>query len=106
METVAYVFSSKSNEAVKRERYISATLEDVVLAQKLAAAKIFSTHDAAKWFYQLPLDNESAKLTTFTQPMDSVWNHISTRMTSASASQNDRFALQSEKADTFTDAIL
>ena len=56
-----YVDLKKLNEAVRRERYISPTLEDV--APKLARAKVFSTLDAA--FYQLPLEKESSKLTMF-----------------------------------------
>ncbi|KAI0230483.1 Retrovirus-related Pol polyprotein from transposon 17.6, partial [Lamellibrachia satsuma] len=57
----------KLNEAVKRERYILLTLEDAAL--KVAEAKVFSTLDAANGFYQLPLDKESSKLTTFITPM-------------------------------------
>ena len=57
----------KLNEAVKRERFMLPTLEDV--APKLSGAKVFSTLDAANGFYQLPLDEDSSKLTTFITPM-------------------------------------
>ena len=57
----------KSNEAVERERFMLPTLEDV--APKLTGAKVFSTLDAANGFYQLPLDEDSSKLTTFITPM-------------------------------------
>ena len=51
------------NKAVKRERYILPTLEDI--APKLAGAKVFSTLDASCGFLQIPLDATSQKLTTF-----------------------------------------
>ena len=56
----------KLNEAVKRERYILPTLDD--LLHKLSGAKIFSKLDATSGFWQLPLDEETAKLTTFITP--------------------------------------
>lgn len=55
------------NKAVKRERYIMPTLEDI--APKLAGAKVFSTLDASCGFWQIPLDAASQKLTTFITPM-------------------------------------
>ena len=51
------------NRAVKREKYILPTIDDIL--PKLAHAKVFSLLDAASGFWQIPLDPESAKLTTF-----------------------------------------
>ncbi|XP_030578829.1 uncharacterized protein K02A2.6-like [Archocentrus centrarchus] len=55
------------NKAVKRERYILPTLEDI--APKLAGAKVFSTLDASCGFWQIPLDAGSRRLTTFITPL-------------------------------------
>ncbi|XP_063048477.1 uncharacterized protein K02A2.6-like [Engraulis encrasicolus] len=55
------------NKAVKRELYVLPTLEDI--APKLAGAKVFSTLDASSGFWQIPLDPDSQKLTTFITPM-------------------------------------
>lgn len=55
------------NRAVRRERFILPTLEDI--AAKLAGAKIFSTLDATSGFWQIPLEESSHKLTTFITPM-------------------------------------
>ena len=49
----------KLNEAVKRERYILPTLEDVT--PKLAGAKVFSKLDASSGFWPLPLQPESSR---------------------------------------------
>jgi len=57
----------KLNEAVKRERYILPTLEDV--APKLARAKVFSKLDASSGYWQIPLHPDSTKLITFITPM-------------------------------------
>ena len=54
------------NKAVKRERYVLPTLEDIL--HKLSGAKVFSRLDATSGFFQLPLDDESLKLTTFITP--------------------------------------
>ena len=56
----------KLNEAVKRERYILPTMDD--LLHKLSGSKVFSKLDATSGFWQLPLDSETAKLTTFITP--------------------------------------
>ena len=45
----------KLNKAIKRERYILPTLEDV--APKLAGAKVFSNLDASSGYWQIPLHN-------------------------------------------------
>lgn len=55
------------NNAVKRERYMLPTLEDI--APQLAGAKVFSTLDASCGFWQIPLEESSRKLTTFITPM-------------------------------------
>nr|KAG5700543.1 hypothetical protein BaRGS_025255 [Batillaria attramentaria] len=54
------------NKAVKRERYQIPTLEDIL--HKLKGSCIFSKLDATSGFFQLPLDEESSKLTTFISP--------------------------------------
>ena len=56
----------KLNEAVKRERYILPTLEDI--APKLAGAKVFSKLDASSGYWQIPLHPDSSRLTTFITP--------------------------------------
>ena len=54
------------NQAVVRERFVMPVLDDVL--PKLAGAKVFSKLDAASGFWAIPLDPESAKLTTFMTP--------------------------------------
>ena len=54
------------NKAVKRERYVLPTVEDV--APKLRGCTVFSTLDAASGYYQLPLEENSSKFTTFMTP--------------------------------------
>ncbi|KAL8590396.1 hypothetical protein ACOMHN_011610 [Nucella lapillus] len=56
----------KLNLAVKRERYMIPTIEDTL--HKLKGSRIFSKLDATSGFYQIPLEEESAKLTTFITP--------------------------------------
>lgn len=56
----------KLNKAVKREKFILPTIDDIL--PKLAHAKVFSLLDAASGFWQIPLEPESAKLTTFITP--------------------------------------
>lgn len=55
------------NQAVKRERFILPTLEDI--APKLSGASVFSTLDASSGFWQIPLDSSCVKLTTFITPV-------------------------------------
>lgn len=57
----------KLNEAVKRERFILPTLEDI--APQLSGACVFSTLDASSGFWQIPLDSSCKKLTTFITPV-------------------------------------
>ncbi len=54
------------NEAVEREKFVLPTLEDI--APELVASTVYSTLDASSGFWQLPLDPESSKLTTFLSP--------------------------------------
>lgn len=56
----------KLNNQVRRERYVIPTVEDVF--HKLKGSRIFSKLDCRSGFYQLPLEKESAKLTTFITP--------------------------------------
>ena len=51
------------NKNIKRERYILPTMTDIL--PKLAGSSVFSKLDAASGYWQLPLDDQSAKLTTF-----------------------------------------
>ena len=53
----------KLSTAIKRERY---TVEDIL--HKLKGSTIFTKLDATSGFWQIPLDDESAKLTTFISP--------------------------------------
>ena len=55
------------NSAVKRERYMLPCVEEVL--HKLHESKVFSKLDARSGFFQVPLDEESARLTTFITPM-------------------------------------
>lgn len=56
----------KLNEAVKRERYVLPTTEEITA--QLSGATHFSSLDAASGFWQIPLHPESSKLTTFITP--------------------------------------
>ena len=58
---------TKLNKAVKRERFMLPTLEDV--APNLSGATVFSTIDASSGFWQIPLDASSRRLTTFITPV-------------------------------------
>lgn len=52
------------NVAIKREHYPLPTVEEI--ASRCTGAKLFTTLDAKKAFYQIKLDKESQKLLTFT----------------------------------------
>ena len=54
------------NRNIKRERYQIPTVDDIL--PKLASSTVFSKLDAASGYYQLPLEPDSAKLTTFITP--------------------------------------
>ena len=54
------------NKAVQRERYLIPSFEEIV--HKLKGSTIFSKLDAQSGFWQIPLDPETAKLTTFISP--------------------------------------
>ncbi len=54
------------NKAVKRDKFVLPTIDDIL--PKLAHAQVFSLLDAASGFWQLPLDIDCAKLTTFINP--------------------------------------
>ena len=54
------------NKAIKREHPPMITHKEV--AAKLAGAKVFSTLNAEKAFYQVELDKESKKLLCFSTP--------------------------------------
>ena len=49
-----------------RERYIIPTIDDII--HKVKDSKVFSKLDAASGYHQIPLDEASAKLTTFITP--------------------------------------
>ena len=54
------------NRAVQRPKFQMPTLEE--LLSELSKARIFSSFDAKDGFYQVSLDDESSKLTTFWTP--------------------------------------
>ena len=54
------------NQALKRPKYQMPTLEE--LLPKLNNAKVFTTLDAKDGFYQISLDEQSSKVTTFWTP--------------------------------------
>ena len=54
------------NKSVKRELFVLPTVEDI--GHQLAGATIFSKLDCSSSFWQLPLHEDSAKLTTFITP--------------------------------------
>lgn len=56
----------KLNKAVKRERLILPTAEE--MTAKLGGSTVFSSLDAASGFWQIPLDKDSQRLTTFITP--------------------------------------
>uniref|UniRef100_A0A3B4U8Y0 ribonuclease H n=1 Tax=Seriola dumerili TaxID=41447 RepID=A0A3B4U8Y0_SERDU len=56
----------KLNRAVKREKYVIPTAEEIM--PRLAGSKVFTSLDAASGFYQIPLHEDSRKLTTFITP--------------------------------------
>ena len=51
------------NQALKRPKYQMPTLEEVL--PKLSNARVFTTLDAKDGFYQISLDEQSSRLTTF-----------------------------------------
>lgn len=56
----------KLNEAVKIERYVLLTTEEIIA--KLSGVTVFSSLDAASLFWQIPLHPEIRKLNTFITP--------------------------------------
>ena len=56
----------KLNQSIKREKCMLPTPED--LLHKLKGSKVYSKLDATSGFWQIPLDESTAKLTTFITP--------------------------------------
>ena len=54
------------NKAIKREYYQLPTFEQI--ASRLSGAKLFTKLDTNKGYWQIPLDEESIRLTTFNTP--------------------------------------
>ena len=54
------------NKALKREHYQLPTIEEITA--RMAGARYFSMLDARSGYWQIPLDEESLKLTTFNTP--------------------------------------
>ena len=54
------------NKAIKREHYQLPTFEEI--SSRLSRAKVFTKLDANKGYWQIPLDEESTKFTTFNTP--------------------------------------
>lgn len=63
MEMSKCVDMKRLNERVKREKYMLPTIDD--LLPKLEGSTVFSTLDAASGFWQVLLDEESQRQTTF-----------------------------------------
>ena len=56
----------KLNSAVKRERYVIPTIDDIFY--KLRGSTLFTSLDASSGYWQMPLDEDSSALTTFITP--------------------------------------
>ncbi len=56
------------NMTVKRKRFILPTIDGIL--PQLEESYVFSLLDAASGFLQIPLESETAKLTTFITPME------------------------------------
>lgn len=56
----------KLNKAVQREKFVIPMFDDII--HQLSGSTVFSKLDAQSGFWQLPLDQETAKLTTFITP--------------------------------------
>ncbi|KAK7106806.1 hypothetical protein V1264_018020 [Littorina saxatilis] len=56
----------KLNQNVERERFMIPTVDETI--QQLEGSKVFSRLDARSGFWQIPLHEDSAKLTTFITP--------------------------------------
>lgn len=54
------------NKAIKRTGYQFTTIDEIL--PELTRAKVFSTVDASKGFWQVKLEEDSSKLTTFSTP--------------------------------------
>ena len=54
------------NSAIKREHYVMSSLEDIM--SRINGAKYFAKFDAAHGFWQIELDEDSAKLCTMNTP--------------------------------------
>jgi len=54
------------NRAIKREHYQMPTIEEI--ATRLSGARVFTVVDAKNGFWQIELDDESSRLTTFNTP--------------------------------------
>ncbi|RXN22487.1 Transposon Ty3-I Gag-Pol poly [Labeo rohita] len=54
-------------KSVQREKFILPTLDDIL--HRLAGSTVFSSLDAASGFWQIPLDEKSARLTMFITPL-------------------------------------
>ena len=54
------------NRAIKREHYQMPTIEEI--ATRLSGARVFTVVDAKNGFWQVELDEESSRLTTFNTP--------------------------------------
>ena len=53
----------KANQAIKRERHVTPTIDDIIL--ELNGSTMFSKVDLNKGFHQLVLSEESRNMTTF-----------------------------------------
>ncbi|KAL0153632.1 hypothetical protein M9458_051063, partial [Cirrhinus mrigala] len=84
------------NQAVERERYILPTLDDIL--PHMAGATMFSLLDAESGFWQIPLERESAKLTTFITPFGSWYSLDLESRTGASTHKNQAALVRSSSS--------
>ena len=64
-----YVDLKKLNMAIERERYVILTLQDIF--HNMNGSTVFTSFDVASGYWQMPLDENSSKLTTFTDSLES-----------------------------------
>ena len=57
---------TKLNENVKREKFVLPTVDSIL--HKLAGSSVYAMLDSASGFWQIALEEESSKLTTFITP--------------------------------------
>ena len=70
------------NRAIRREHYQMPTIKEI--ATRLGGARVFTVVDAKNGFWQVELDDESSRLTTFNTPFGRYrWKHMPFGISSA-----------------------